>query len=68
MVIGTLCLKGSWEYFASSDVIFVLRKWEPWQMELKISKNKFWPNWSEHVLNVDYARNRFSYLRWIDVF
>lgn len=63
-----ISLKWSWEYFASSDVIFVLRKWEPWQMELKISKNKFWPNWSEHVLNVDYARNRFSYLRWCDVF
>lgn len=62
-----VALKGSWEYFASSDVIILLRRWvEPWEMLVRLVKNKFWPNWVEMVLNVDFARNQFTYLRWTD--
>jgi hypothetical protein len=53
-------LKWSWEYFASSDVIFILAKWEPNEMILKISKNKFWMNGEEFIMKVDYARNQFE--------
>ena len=53
-------MKWSWEYYASSDVIFVLRKWdEPNEIELKIQKNKFWYNGKEFVLWVDYNKNNF---------
>jgi len=54
-------LKWSWEYFASSDVIFILRKWDgDNEIEVKIQKNKFWRNWQEFTLWVDYQRSNFS--------
>lgn len=62
-----VALKGSWEYFASSDVIILLRKWiEMWEMIVRIVKNKFWPNWVEIVMSVDYARNQFTFYKSMD--
>lgn len=64
-----ISLKWSWEYVASSDVILVLRKSDTqWELELKIAKNKFWINWLEFVLNVDFARNQFSFKEKIKSF
>ena len=39
-------LKWAGEFVASSDCIFVLRRLAEWQwLQLKISKNKYWPAW-----------------------
>jgi hypothetical protein len=62
-----VALKGSWEYFASSDVIMLLRRWvEMWEMIVRIVKNKFWPNGVEIVMSVDYARNQFTFYKSMD--
>lgn len=53
-------LKWSWEYFASSDVIFILFKWEPGEMWLKVAKNKFWYNGAQYMMEVNYANNQFK--------
>lgn len=57
--------KWAWEYFASSDVIFLLH-WEELangerKIILTISKNKFWPNGSQHVLSPNWQTNDFVY-------
>ena len=36
-----ISLKGSWEYFASSDVIFILSRNDD-EMIVKISKKQIW--------------------------
>lgn len=63
-----ISLKGSWEYFASSDVIFILQRCDD-EMIVKISKNKYGRNWWEYVFDVDFARNQFTFKRtndWLD--
>jgi len=56
----TISLKGAWEYYSSSDVIFIMRRWEnPWELVLRIEKNKFWYRDKEYLLWVDYRTNRF---------
>ena len=63
-----ISLKGSWEYFASSDVIFILARNDD-EMIVKISKNKYGRNGGEYAFWVDFARNQFTYRRtddWLD--
>lgn len=63
-----ISLKGSWEYFASSDVIFVLQRCDD-EIIVKISKNKYGRNGGEYAFWVDFARNQFTYKRtndWLD--
>lgn len=55
-------LKWAWEFFASSDVIFILRRDDEW-IVLKIQKNKYWPAWSEHLFKVDFGKSIFEYNR-----
>ena len=54
-------LKGWWEYYASSDVIFILNKQTDWTMKIKIEKNKFWPKWVDLIFNTDLSRNIFTF-------
>jgi len=62
-------LKWSGEYFASSDVILILSKWDySNEIYVKIQKNKFWYNWLEFVLDVDYDKNNFKFNRKLDIF
>lgn len=58
-------LKWGWEYYASSDVIFILSKDEDW-MKVKIEKNKFWPKWSNIILSADLSRNSFTFVKYED--
>lgn len=58
-------LKWGWEYYASSDVIFILNK-EDDRMKVKIEKNKFWPKWSNVILNADLSRNNFTFVKYED--
>ena len=58
-------LKWGWEYYASSDVIFILSKDEDW-MKVKIEKNKFWPKWSNIILSADLSRNNFTFVKYED--
>ena len=63
-----ISLKGSGEYFASSDVIFILSKQDD-EMIVKISKNKYGRNGGEYAFAVDFARNQFTFKRtndWLD--
>lgn len=60
-----ISLKGSWEYFASSDVIFILQRCDD-EMIIKISKNKFGKNGWEYAFDVDFSRNQFTFKRTND--
>ena len=63
-----ISLKWSGEYFASSDVIFILSKQDD-EMIVKISKNKYGRNGGEYAFTVDFARNQFTFKRtndWLD--
>ena len=60
-----ISLKGSWEYFASSDVIFILARNDD-EMIVKISKNKYGRNGGEFAFDVDFARNQFTFKRTND--
>ncbi len=60
-----ISLKGSWEYFASSDVIFILQRLDD-EMIVKISKNKYGRNGWEYAFAVDFARNQFIFKRTDD--
>lgn len=55
-------LKWAWEYFASSDVIFILQRDEK-DFIVKIAKNKFWPKEKEFYMNVDRSKNQFIYIK-----
>jgi len=56
-------LKGAWEFYASSDVIFILRKLsDNKSMQLKIVKNKYWPNGIIFEVQADLKYWRFSVL------
>lgn len=59
-------LKWGWEYYASSDVIFILSKEDWGWMKVKIEKNKFWPKWSAIMLDADLSRNHFTFVRYED--
>lgn len=55
-----ISLKWAWEYYASSDVIFILRKWdEDGLVDLIIDKNKFGRNKLEFNMKVEFDRNQF---------
>jgi len=55
-------LKGAWEYYAGSDVIFILSRDEQTnQMQLKIEKNKLWVRWDIYNVSIDYECNQFSF-------
>lgn len=58
-------LKWSWEYFASSDVIFILMRSDD-EMIVKIAKNKYWRNGLEYTFWVDFSRNNFTFKRTND--
>lgn len=60
-----ISLKWSGEYFASSDVIFILSKQDN-EMIVKISKNKYGRNGGEFAFDVDFARNQFTFKRTND--
>lgn len=60
-----ISLKWSWEYFASSDVIFILQRVDD-EMIVKIAKNKYWRNWWEYAFAVDFSRNQFTFKRSTD--
>jgi len=59
--IDFISLKGSWEYYASSDVVFLLYKIDPESniIDLKVVKNKFGWAGAEFELEVDYAKSLF---------
>lgn len=57
-----ISLKWSGEYFASSDVIFILMRCDD-EMIVKIAKNKYWRNNVEFAFAVDFARNQFNFVR-----
>ena len=57
-----ISLKWSWEYFASSDVIFILMRCDD-EMIVRIAKNKYWRNGVEFAFAVDFARNQFNFVR-----
>jgi hypothetical protein len=53
-------LKWAWEYYASSDVIFILKRWEEeWFVDLVIDKNKFGRNKIEFSMQVQFDKNQF---------
>lgn len=55
-------LKWWGEYYASSDVIFILDKGkDDRRMKIKIEKNKFWPKWNDLFFNADLSRNTFTF-------
>lgn len=60
-----ISLKWSWEYYASSDVIFILARNDN-EMIVKISKNKYGRNGGEFAFDVDFARNQFTFKRTND--
>lgn len=60
-----ISLKWSWEYFASSDVIFILMRNDD-EINVKIAKNKYWRNGWEFAFNVDFSRNQFNFVRTND--
>lgn len=57
--------KGAGEYFASSDVIFLLHSEElaDWTKRIIVttSKNKFWINRQQYVLNPNREKNKFPF-------
>lgn len=60
--IDFVSLKWAWEYFACSDVIYVLSadKETPWEIEVSIAKNKFWPRTNDKIrMWADFAKNQF---------
>lgn len=58
-----ISLKWAWEYYASSDVIFILKRWdEEWVVDLVIDKNKFGRNKLEFSMKVQFDRNQFFLL------
>lgn len=61
-------LKWGWEYYASSDVIFILSRPDNWdnRIEVKIEKNKFWPKASSIILDADFSRNHFTFIEYKD--
>lgn len=59
-----ISLKWAWEYYASSDVIFILRKWEEeWVVDLIIDKNKFGRNKIEFSMMVRFDKNQFELIQ-----
>ena len=55
-------LKWWGEYYASSDVIFILNKEnDEWEMRIKIEKNKFWPKWQALIFKADLSTNQFIF-------
>lgn len=58
-----ISLKGAWEYYASSDVIFILKRgMDDWVIDLVIEKNKFWRNKIESSMFVDFEKNQFKFI------
>lgn len=54
-------LKWAWEYYASSDIVFMLQKTETQNvLKLTITKNKYEKEFSTYLLNVDFSRNKFE--------
>lgn len=57
--------KGAWEYFASSDVIFLIHADElangDKKIILTVSKNKFWPNRNQYILTPHREKNQFEF-------
>lgn len=57
-----ITLKWAWEFVASSDVIFLMRKLkqeDSFIMAIKIIKNKFGRVWEEYMYDVDFAKSKF---------
>lgn len=55
-------LKWAWEYYAASDVIFILaRDEQTGQITMKIEKNKLGRRWIMYDVSVAYDRNQFSF-------
>lgn len=55
-------LKGAWEYYSASDVIFVLTRseFQDWNLVLSIQKNKLWRRWSQYDMEIIRACNKFT--------
>ena len=49
-----ISLKWAWEFFASSDVIFVLYRLWDWELWMRIAKNKYWRAWEDIYFDVDF--------------
>ena len=48
-------LKGSWNLIASSDYVFIMKKWnEEWQVIFWLKKNKHWPAYKTFSLYFDF--------------
>lgn len=52
-------LKGAWEFYASSDLILILKRIED-VLTLTIEKNKYWKRWIEYEVDVDYETGTFK--------
>jgi len=55
-----ISLKWSWALFASSDIVFILRKLEDWLINLNVAKNKFGRAWDDFVFYADFATWQFN--------
>ncbi len=55
-------LKGAWEYYSASDVIFVLTRseFQDWNLVLSIQKNKLWRRWSQYDMEIIRSCNKFT--------
>ena len=61
-----ISLKWSGEYFASSDVIFILSRNDNNDFVVKISKNKYGKNGGEFIFDADLSRNQFTFKKTND--
>ena len=61
-------LKWAWEYYASSDIVFMLQRVDQeWKIKLSIAKNKYEKKLSTYLLDVDFARNNFKFFSQIKI-
>lgn len=58
----TNMIKWAWEYYAASDVVYMLaRDEQTQQIQMKIEKNKLWYRGAMYDVNIDYRCNQFSF-------
>jgi KaiC/GvpD/RAD55 family RecA-like ATPase len=58
----TSFIKWAGEYYAASDVIYMLaRDEQTQQIQMKIEKNKLWYRWAMYDVNIDYRCNQFNF-------
>lgn len=60
--MDTVTLKGAGEYYAASDVIFILTRSDnnDWNLVLSVQKNKLWRRWAIYDMDVIRQINKFT--------